>query len=102
VPIEISEPTRQYNEMLPQLLEKINHFWDAQERMLLQIDDLYGRLVDTYKSWSEGIEAIRKEVIEFNKRVSFSELSFLETTFDELHRYSNECQTFNQNEKNFI
>ena len=63
MPIELSEQTRQYNEMLPPLLDKINGFWDYQERLLLQMEDLYQKLVDNYKHWGDSIQNIRKDVI---------------------------------------
>ena len=63
VPIEISEHNRQYNEMLPALLAKFNDFWNSQERTLLQIDELYLRMIEHYKQWSQSIDGIQKEVI---------------------------------------
>ena len=60
--------------MLPSLLNKINNFWDNQDRILLQIEDHYQKLIDNYQVWGEAIDDIRKEVIEFNKRVTISEL----------------------------
>lgn len=41
VPIELTETNRQYCELLPRLLDRINAFWDNQERMLLHINSLY-------------------------------------------------------------
>ena len=88
--------------MLPALLGKINNFWDSQDKLLLQIEDHYQRLIDNYQVWGEAIDDIRKEVMEFNKRVTTSELASIEDTFEGLKNYVNECKDFNESEKKFI
>lgn len=69
------------------MLNKMNNFWDSQDKLLLQMEDHYQRLIDSYQVWGEAIDDIRKEVIEFNKRVTISELVSVEATFEGLKNY---------------